>query len=674
MNSTVDAHVPHLQPSSASTATYDVLHAFADQLAAHKVTDVVVSPGSRSTPIALTFHAHPLFNIWVMLDERSAGFFALGLSRATGLPSVLVCTSGTAAANYLPSVVEAYHAGVPLIMCTADRPPEMRGWGSPQTIKQANLYGDHVKLARDMPVLPGQLTTREAAICADYAVTTSTHLSPGPVHLNWPIQEPLEPPHDFATAACVHTPNIHYVTQPPPHAHSHQTYITSHNHHRTHTHTKPTTAHVASDIDGDFQASITHLNQIIHKYRRGVIIAGPWPAGGLHKEIQWARDTLRLAAWSRWPVIGEPLTGVRDRTLQATYVAGQKVTERSHVVVTADHLLACQSVGDAVKPDVVLLVGRVATSKSVRLWVERTHPTHVIQVDPENRWQDAVFRITGHVPASIDKVCEALIDSTNLADTHKAASTQTLNNFECDHWIQTWRSYDNAARRVVDETITPASTHTLTPALAPEPAQAPVLTSASTIRAVVGSLPANSILMSSNSMPIRDLDAYVYHTNSVQYTGNRGASGIDGVVSTALGLAASNKQRPVVLHIGDIALMHDLSSLTSAARLGLHLTVVCVDNNGGGIFSLLPISDRIDTDAFTQLFRTPHNVCFQSLNGFGGIRTHTPITPHKLALSVLDATSTRCVGVDMIIVKVKPGNDTAQRSAIRRSIPNVVIQ
>ena len=416
-------------------------------------------------------------------------------------------------------------------------------------------------------------------------------------------------------------------------------------------------------------------------------------------------------------MIGEPLTGVRDSKLQATEVAGQKVAgqnvlERSHVVVTADHLLACQSIGDAVKPDVVLLVGRVATSKSVRLWVERTHPTHVIQVDPENRWQDAVFRITGHVPASIDKVCEALIDSTNLEDTQQDTSphdsspqqdtstqnncphdSSPQNNFNCDNWLQIWHHYDSEARRVIDATITPTSTPTLPqatptspPTLPPPvhtlphtpmlphtltPALPPVLTSASTVRAVAESLPANSILMSSNSMPIRDLDAYVYHTDSVQCTGNRGASGIDGVVSTALGLAASNKQRPVVLHIGDIALMHDLSSLTSAARLGLHLTVVCVDNNGGGIFSLLPIADRVDTSAFTQLFRTPHNVCFQSLNGFGGIRTHTPHTPRDLAVSVLDATSTRCVGVDMIVVQVNPESDIAQRSAIRSSIAEI---
>ena len=171
---------------------YDVVAAFAARLASLGVTDAVVSPGSRSTPLTLCFGAQPRISAWIQLDERSGGFFALGLGRATGRPAVLVCTSGTAAANYLPAVVEASHAGIGLIVCTADRPPELRGWGSPQTIDQVGLYGTAVRWSIDLPV-PEEADVVAAAGWADTAVALASGADPGPVHLNWPLREPLEP-------------------------------------------------------------------------------------------------------------------------------------------------------------------------------------------------------------------------------------------------------------------------------------------------------------------------------------------------------------------------------------------------------------------------------------------------------------------------------------------------
>ncbi|MYE64940.1 MAG: hypothetical protein F4231_03335, partial [Acidimicrobiaceae bacterium] len=175
---------------------YDVVAAFAARLASLGVTDAVISPGSRSGPLALCFHAQPRIRTWIQLDERAAGFFALGLGRATGRPAVLVCTSGTAAANYLPAVVEASHAGVPVVVCTADRPPELRGWGSPQTIDQVGLYGTAARWSVDLPV-PGEAGVTagvDAAIgWAETAVELASGSDPGPVHLNWPLREPLEP-------------------------------------------------------------------------------------------------------------------------------------------------------------------------------------------------------------------------------------------------------------------------------------------------------------------------------------------------------------------------------------------------------------------------------------------------------------------------------------------------
>ena len=181
---------PDLSP--ATDPVYGPIAAFAGQLAAHGVRDIVVSPGSRSTPLAVAFHAHPELRTHIQLDERSAGFFALGQAKASGRPSVLICTSGTAAANYLPAVVEANHACVPMIVCTADRPPELRGWGAGQTIDQVNMFTTNVRWATDLPV-PSDWSESAARMAATRAFDTSTGDGRGPVHLNWPLRKPLEP-------------------------------------------------------------------------------------------------------------------------------------------------------------------------------------------------------------------------------------------------------------------------------------------------------------------------------------------------------------------------------------------------------------------------------------------------------------------------------------------------
>ena len=181
---------------AAIDPVYDPIAAFAGQLAAHGVRDIVISPGSRSTPLAVTFHAHPELRAHIQLDERSAAFFALGQAKASGLPSVLICTSGTAAANYLPAVVEANHACVPMIVCTADRPPELRGWGAGQTIDQVGMFTTNVRWATDLPI-PSEWSEPAARMTASRAFEAATGDGRGPVHLNWPLRKPLEPVGDI---------------------------------------------------------------------------------------------------------------------------------------------------------------------------------------------------------------------------------------------------------------------------------------------------------------------------------------------------------------------------------------------------------------------------------------------------------------------------------------------
>ena len=575
---------------------YGVVAAFAARLASLGVTDAVISPGSRSAPLTLCFHAQPRISDWIQLDERSGGFFALGLGRATGRPAVLVCTSGTAAANYLPAVVEASHAGIGLIVCTADRPPELRGWGSPQTIDQVGLFGTAVRWSIDLPV-PDEASPGAAIGWAETAVELASGSDPGPVHLNWPLREPLEPASAVPALAA-------------------------------------STAAVGagrSDDDGGREPSpeLAELAEIVAGHERGVVVAGPWPGGGLDRELRWAAEARRFAAWAGWPVLGEPIAHVRGRSHDGS-------EERpACVVATADHLLADEALGNEMRPDAAVLVGRPVTTKGVRLWLERTRPRHVVLIDPEDRWERAVFRLTGHVPASV----EALSSIT--------AAPAPPGRDAAGGWLDTWAKLDAAARGAIDDASD----------------DGPLL-SARAARVLVGALPYDAVLVATNSMPVRDLDAFVFDTGSVVCCANRGAAGIDGSASTALGIAAAEPSRTVALYTGDLALLHDLSGLAAAARLGLHLIAVCVDNDGGEIFSLLPVAESVPTDDFERLFRTPHGLDLCGLDGFGGIRARRMANAADLDEAVRAAVAARTPGVDLFVVEVPRDDDVAQRRSL----------
>ena len=578
---------------------YDVVAAFAARLASLGVTDAVISPGSRSAPLALCFHAQPRIRTWIQLDERAAGFFALGLGRATGRPAVLVCTSGTAAANYLPAVVEASHAGVPVVVCTADRPPELRGWGSPQTIDQVGLYGTAARWSVDLPVPDdaGVVASPGAAIgWAETAVEFASGHDPGPVHLNWPLREPLEP------LSVVPAPSAGAAA---------------------------TAGDTGRDDDRVPAPELGDLAEIVAGHERGVVIAGPWPAGGLDRELEWTAEAGRFAAWAGWPLIGEPITHVRGRSNRDR---GEALP--ACVVASAEHLLADGDLAEALRPDAAVLVGRTVTTKPVRQWLERTRPRHVVLVDPEDRWERAVFRLTGHVPGSVESLRSI---TARAAPAGRDAP---------GGWLDTWAKLDAAARGVV------------------EAADRGELLSARAARALVGALPDDAVLVATNSLPVRDLDAFVFDTGSVVCCANRGAAGIDGSASTALGIAAADPSRPVALYTGDLALLHDLSGLTAAARLGLHLITVCVDNDGGEIFSLLPVADRVPADHFEQLFRTPHGLDLSRLDGLGGIRARRVGTAADLSEAVGAAAATRAPGVDLFVIEVSRDGDVAQRRSL----------
>ncbi|NCG38659.1 MAG: 2-succinyl-5-enolpyruvyl-6-hydroxy-3-cyclohexene-1-carboxylic-acid synthase [Actinobacteria bacterium] len=565
---------------------YDPIAAFAATLAGHGVTDVVISPGSRSTPLSVAFHARPDLRTTIHIDERSAGFFALGQARATGRPSVLICTSGSAAANYLPAVVEANYAGLPLIVCTADRPPELRQWGAGQTIDQVGIYGSNTRWFADLPV-PSDWTQAAASMAAMRAIDLATGPQRGPVHLNWPLREPLEPVGAVPVpAAITPRPNSHAVFQ------------------------------LAEDPLGD----LTELE-------KGIIIVGPDVAPGIEEQHKISDWILRFAESVAWPVFAEPITQLRRGHRHGN----------EYVMNAVDHLCKHSTV-DSLRPDVVVRLGASPTTKPVRQWLERVRPEHVVLIDQEQRWHDASFTATEHHRVS---PVTALGRARRLGGGVRNRSK----------WLDDWWGLDDKASTVVDRIVE----------------QGPRL-SARVTREFVDALPEEAIVMTSNSMPVRDLDSFLSNGGpNTTFVGNRGASGIDGIISTGLGLA-SGQDGPVVVYIGDLALLHDLTGLASAARLGLHLTIVCIDTDGGGIFSMLPIAqgDRgIDVET---LFRTPHGIDLNGLDGFAGIRASTIGEDADIGAAVKAAVASTEPGVDLLIVPVDGDADVAQRRNITAAV------
>ena len=574
--------------STAPDPVYDPIAAFAGQLAAHGVRDIVISPGSRSTPLAVAFHAHPDLRTHIQLDERSAGFFALGQAKASGRPSVLICTSGTAAANYLPAVVEANHACVPMIVCTADRPPELRGWGAGQTIDQVGMFTTNVRWSADLPV-PSDWSESAARMAASRAFEAATGDGRGPVHLNWPLRKPLEP----AGAVPVRTfPPVSRSGSPG--------------------------ANWAPEGLDDLMA-----------VERGVILVGPDAAPGMKPGFRLADAIQDLGAATGWPIIAEPMTQLRFRDGDA-------------LIATGEHLLKHPTVLDELRPDLVVRFGGAPTTGPVNQWLERIRPDRVVAVDPERRWHDASFTTTEHL--DVDPLLLA------LSGGRRAPSAPSS-------WLARWRELDDVAVEAIDRVVSTSAR-----------------TSASVVRDLCSIADGEPLfVMSSNSMPPRDLDSFVPAGTPIGFIGNRGAAGIDGITSTALGFATHvGPDAPVVVFTGDLALLHDIGGLLGVQRAGAHLTVLCVDNDGGQIFSMLPIHGRIDGGDYETIFRTPHGVDLAGLDGLAGVRVTVVGDEDDLAATLQAATATTEPGVDLVIARIDPDHDMAVRRQVRAAVGEAI--
>jgi 2-succinyl-5-enolpyruvyl-6-hydroxy-3-cyclohexene-1-carboxylate synthase len=489
-----------------------------DEWVARGVRHAVVAPGSRSTPLALALAARPELAVHVVHDERVAAFVALGLGAGAATPPILLCTSGTAAANFLPAVVEAGLSAIGMVVVTADRPPELQGIGAAQTIEQTGLYGPAVRWSHD----PGVPAASVAGTWRPLAVRALAAATAGPVHLNLPFREPL-----VGTAGPLpDRRTIEYGAG------------------------APTAADGAT---------------VVAPGRRGIIVAGG-------RSGVAPADVAELADRTGWPVLADPLSGCRPLT---------------QAVSAFDAILRHAPFAAAHWPDVVVRVGRPPASKVLTQWLVGS-AAPVVQlggpgvIDPDH---NVVARVGD----------PAAVLAPMAAD---------------DDWGSAWCHAETVAERAIANTL----------------AGQPALTEPGVARLVARHRPPGGTVVVASSMPVRDYEWYGGPTA----TGfaNRGANGIDGVLSTALGLALAGQ--PAVAVVGDIAFAHDAGALTGLARRGADLRIVVVDNDGGGIFSFLPQATALPPERFEQLFGTPHGTDVVALARAHGIDAATVTTADDL--------------------------------------------
>jgi 2-succinyl-5-enolpyruvyl-6-hydroxy-3-cyclohexene-1-carboxylate synthase len=520
------------------------LRAFVEELVAAGVREAVVCPGSRSTPLALGLRTAPDLRVWVLYDERAAGFFALGMARTSRRPVVLLATSGTAVVEFSPAVVEAQLSRVPLVVLTADRPAELRDRGAPQTIDQAHLYGRAAKWFAELPLLDGaEATMAHWRWVAGRAVAVAAAGPAGPVQVNVPFREPLLPDGPLAHAEA--GPADAGVTP---------------------------FAHVVQGQRFLADAELDALASRLAGARRGLIMAGPDDEPALPAALA------ELARVTGFPILADPLSGLRTGP-----------HDRSQVIVRHDQLVRPGPWLEAHLPDLVLRTGAMPTSKPMLELLARVRPELVI-LDGDGGWREAALVRATYVHA------DAAATARSLAGHSQVRAAPSNEAWTAD-WIEADRVADAAMSWWLDEQVEPF-----------EGLPWSVLADA---------LPGGGVLWASSSMPVRDMDAWLPSTDrAITVRSNRGANGIDGVVSTALGSAAVS-DHPVALVIGDIAFLHDLNALVAARLHGLSATIVLVNNDGSGIFSFLPqaqpgvaVPGSGLPEHYEELFGTPHGIDF----------------------------------------------------------------
>jgi 2-succinyl-5-enolpyruvyl-6-hydroxy-3-cyclohexene-1-carboxylate synthase len=550
-----------IEPHSTQNAQATFCATLVDEWVRCGVQHAFVAPGSRSTPLALALAQHPQVRVEVFIDERSAAFAALGSALVTGSPGVVLCTSGTAATHFHAAVTEAHLSSIPMIVCTADRPPELRDVGAAQTIDQTHLFGSAVRWFHDPGVASFDAAHTWRAL-ADHVFGRSLGPVPGPVHLNLPFREPL----------------LGDVIDMPP----------------TRNHDASWSGHVhAKALLTDWE-----IDDLAHRLvgRKGIIIAGD-PGGGYAISAYAAAATV-LASVLDWPVFACPRSGSR--------------VEGGNIVAHFDGIVRSKAARGPIKPEVVLRLGAPPASKVLGQWV-RDIDAEQIAVHSPGTFHDPDHAVVQHIEADVANTVDRL-----CAAASRLQATAMPPGGEPFAWSSAWRSAEARASAAIEELL----------------AEETQLTDPHVARAVAAS---SRIAVVSSSMPIRDIEWFSPTGDGLLVYANRGANGIDGVMATAIGVASELGN--VTVFLGDVAFLHDASSLAMLASRDMNVRVVVTNNDGGGIFSFLPQANAVSDHRFEQLFGTPHGTDVGAVARAFGLVVHEPKTYEEL-LAALSYTGT----------------------------------
>jgi 2-succinyl-5-enolpyruvyl-6-hydroxy-3-cyclohexene-1-carboxylate synthase len=570
---------------------------FVDEWWRAGVRDAVICPGSRSAPLAMALASDARVRTHVRLDERSAGFYALGLALASRRPVVLVVTSGTATGELHAAVMEADLAGVPLVVCTADRPPELQAVAAPQTVDQHGAFGAAARFVFD----PGVLDEASRASWRSYASRLVAEASaggrgPGPVHANLAFREPLVEASGPLPTGRPHGRPWHELVRSP---------------------AAPSQA-------------LERFVETLRSARRGVFVAGAGAAGALGDA---GRDAIvALAKRMGWPVLAETRAWPRE-----------PVEDDATVVTASDQIL--RRAPASLDPDLVVHLGAPAVSKAVGAWCASSADkgTPQLLVEPAGRFLDPDRSASAVLVADPGVLALGALERLDAAPGSR-------------EWVGRWAAAEAAAQRAIDEVL--ASDAWVT-----EPWLA---------RSLYEAAPSGSVVVASSSMPIRDLECFARaRERAPRVLANRGANGIDGVVSTALG-AAAGSGRPTLALVGDLAFLHDLSGLVwGALEEAPSATLVVVDNGGGGIFSMLPYAESVEPDLFARLFTTPQRhdpVSVAAGLGWRAARVRGRFDAH----AALRAAGQSKDGPEVLVVEANQAATSACRAAVASAVGEAV--
>ena len=571
------------------------------------LTTAVICPGSRSAPLTIAFAQNNQIETIPILDERSASFFALGIAKQSGLPVALICTSGTAAANFYPAIIEARESRIPLLIFTADRPPELRDCHAGQAIDQVKMYGNYLNWQVELAIPSAEIAMlgylRQTIV---YAWDRSQFPTPGPVHLNIPFRDPLVPVSDIAVESLeaeFNSEDFFAGLEP---------IVVGE------TFTPPSPPLLRGGVGSAIEPSLSLLRggerSTFRKWQecsKGIIIAGVAQPKDAEK---YCRAIAQISKLLNWPVLAEGLSPLRNYAQL-----------NPHLISTYDLILRNRELADKLTPEIAIQIGDLPTSKELRNWLDKTQPKRYI-IDPSHHNFDPLHGKTTHLRTSPENLATAISfhvppltkgESTHVPPLTKGGlggvlTTATTNNIslqvppltkgglggvqtsDSNEYLQLWHNTETQVRQTIDQKLS-----TINNIIEPK---------VSWLLSQI--LPAETPIFISNSMPVRDVEFFWKPNNlKIKPFVNRGANGIDGTLSTALGVAHRNQSS--ILLTGDLALLHDTNGFLITNKFVGHLTIILINNNGGGIFEMLPVA-KFDPP-FEEFFATPQHINFAQL-------------------------------------------------------------